>query len=95
MKTAIGFVAFLLLAIFLEPPTLTELGKTLTVRQKITRIDFLGTFLLITAFTCFFLASQWGGYTYAWSNPKVWGCMLGFLLQICLFAYIQVRLGVQ
>ncbi|TGO10177.1 hypothetical protein BTUL_0142g00140 [Botrytis tulipae] len=91
LNLPIGFVAFLLIAFFLEPPELSELGKSLTMKQKIIRIDFLGTFLLITAFTCFFLAAQWGGTTYAWSNSKVWGCILGFFLQIAAFSHLQVR----
>ncbi|TGO61660.1 hypothetical protein BOTNAR_0125g00050 [Botryotinia narcissicola] len=92
LNLPIGFVAFLLIVFSLEPPEPSELGKSLTIKQKIMRIDFLGTLLLITAFTCFFLAAQWGGTTYAWSNSKVWGCILGFFLQIAAFSYLQVRL---
>jgi len=89
----IGFVALVLLVFFLDPPAPTELGRSLTLRQKACRIDFIGTFLLITAFTCFFLAAQWGGNTYAWSDSKVWGCLLGFVLQMAVFAYFQKHLG--
>ncbi|TGO36662.1 hypothetical protein BHYA_0118g00170 [Botrytis hyacinthi] len=48
-------------------------------------------FWLNLPFTCFFLAAQWGGTTYAWSNFKAWGCILGFFLQIAAFVYLQVR----
>ncbi|KAF7861702.1 uncharacterized protein EAF02_010656 [Botrytis sinoallii] len=89
LNLPIGFVAFFLIVFFLEPPELSELGKSLTIKQKILRIDFLGTLLLITALTCFFLAAQWGGTTYSWSNSKVWGCILGFFLQIAAFSYLQ------
>ncbi|KAF7945603.1 uncharacterized protein EAE97_004641 [Botrytis byssoidea] len=54
LNLPISFVAFLLIVFFLEPPELSELGKSLTIKQKIIRIDFLGTLLLIAAFTCFF-----------------------------------------
>jgi hypothetical protein len=90
--TAIGFLSFVMIIFFLQPPELSELGKTLTVKQKLLRIDWLGTILLITAFTCFFLAAQWGGTTYPWSNSRVWGCILGFFLQVIAFVYLQVRL---
>ena len=86
-------MALLLIALWLEAPPLTELGRTLTTNDKIRRIDLLGTLILLTAFTCFFLAAQWGGTTFAWTNSKVWGCVLGFVLQIAAFAYLQVFLG--
>ncbi|KAF4635277.1 hypothetical protein G7Y89_g2825 [Cudoniella acicularis] len=88
----IGCISILLILGFLKPPPLTTDGKTLSLGQKIGRIDFAGTLLLLTAFTCFFLAAQWGGTSYPWSNSKVWGCMLGFALQIGAFAYLQVYL---
>ena len=90
---AIGFLAFLIIAFWLKPPDPTELNKTLTVKEKIKRIDVLGTFLLLTAFVCFFLAAQWGGTTYAWTNSRVIGCIVGFVLLIAAFAYLQVLLG--
>ncbi|KAF7882186.1 hypothetical protein EAF00_011702 [Botryotinia globosa] len=41
LNLPIGSVAFLLIVFFLEPPELSELGKSLTIKQKIMRIAFL------------------------------------------------------
>lgn len=55
-------------------------------------MDIAGAFLLIAAFVCLLIALQWGGTTYAWSNSKVWGCLLGFGLLTFAFIILQIRL---
>ena len=54
-RSAIGCLAFLIIAFWLKPPDPTELDITLTVTEKLKRIDVLGTVLLLTAFVFFFL----------------------------------------
>jgi hypothetical protein len=54
------------------------------------KLDILGICLLIAAFICLTLALQWGGTTYAWSNPRVWSCLLGFGLLISAFVADQI-----
>jgi hypothetical protein len=56
-------------------------------------MDIVGTILLTAAFASFFLALQWGGTTFAWSDSGVWGCLLGFGLMISAFIILQIRLG--
>ncbi|KAF3914405.1 hypothetical protein ABW21_db0206378 [Orbilia brochopaga] len=68
-------------------------ASDLTVRERIARIDILGAFFLISAIICLLLALQWGGFTYKWSDSRVWGCILGFGLIISIFIYIQFREG--
>lgn len=65
----------------------------MTVKEKLKQIDLLGAFFLICAIVCMLLALQWGGTTYAWSDSKVWGCLLGFGLLIIIFIGIQIKLG--
>ncbi|KAI4708224.1 hypothetical protein J4E89_006846 [Alternaria sp. Ai002NY15] len=36
---------------------------------------------------------EWGGFSYAWSNSKVWGTLLGFGLLISVFIVLQMRKG--
>jgi hypothetical protein len=56
-------------------------------------MDLVGAGFLITAIVCLLLALQWGGLQYPWSDSKVWGCFLGFVLLISVFIVIQLRLG--
>jgi hypothetical protein len=65
----------------------------MTTKEKIKQIDLLGAFVLICSIVCLLLALQWGGTTYPWSNPKVWGCLLGFGLLISIFIALQIKLG--
>lgn len=80
------------MAVLLKPPPQSDLAQSLAFRQKIARIDIVGAFLLITAFTCLLLAMQWGGTTYAWTDSRVWGCLLGFALIIGAFVAVQIGL---
>ncbi|KAK1985257.1 MFS transporter [Colletotrichum cereale] len=45
-------------------------------RQKMRNMDPLGTALLIPALVSLLLALQWGGIEYAWSDGRVWGCLV-------------------
>ncbi|KAL2057894.1 hypothetical protein ABVK25_001511 [Lepraria finkii] len=92
LNLPIGFVAFVIIAVYLKPPRPTHLALSLTLKQKLARIDIAGAFLLIAAFVCLLIALQWGGTIYAWSNSKVWGCLLGFGLLIFAFIILQIRL---
>jgi uncharacterized membrane protein len=63
------------------------------MREKISNMDLGGAFFLIAAIVCLLLALQWGGITYAWSDSKVWGNLLGFGLLIITFTGIQFYRG--
>lgn len=65
----------------------------MTLPQKVARLDIPGAVLLAAALACLLLALQWGGTTHAWSNSRVWGCLLGFGLLSLAFALLQVKLG--
>ena len=56
-------------------------------------MDLLGAFFLICGIVCLLLALQWGGITYAWSDSRVWGCLLGFGLIIAVFIALQFWRG--
>ena len=55
-------------------------------------MDLGGSFLLIGAVICLLLALQWGGITYPWHDPKVYGCLIGFGVIISLFVGLQWKL---
>jgi len=61
------------------------------VKERLKNIDIVGAVFLICAIVSLLLALQWGGFTYTWSNSKVWGTLLGFFLLIAVFIAIQIR----
>jgi len=65
----------------------------LPVKQRLKNIDIVGAIFLICAIVCLLLCLQWGGFSYAWSNSKVWGTLLGFGLLISVFIGLQMRKG--
>lgn len=85
-------MAFVIIAFVVKGPPQPAYALTLSLKQKVRRIDFGGAFLLIAAFVCLLLALQWGGSTYAWSDSKVWGCLLGFGLIMLAFITLQIYL---
>ncbi|KAK6528306.1 hypothetical protein TWF281_009550 [Arthrobotrys megalospora] len=85
----IGGIAFAVVLFFFKPPE--RKITNLTVKERIAKIDILGAFFLIAAIVCLLLALQWGGFSYPWSDSRVWGCILGFGLIISIFIYIQYR----
>ncbi|KAJ2882340.1 hypothetical protein IWW38_005674, partial [Coemansia aciculifera] len=52
--------------------------------EKLKRVDFLGSFVLIGSVTMLLLALNWGGKDYAWSSPRV----------VCLLTFSVVLMGV-
>ena len=59
------------------------------VRERLKNIDMVGALFLICAIVSLLLALQWGGFTYAWSDSRVWGTLLSFGLLIAVFVAIQ------
>ena len=64
------------------------LGR-LSLREKLEKLDILGGFLLIAGLTALFIALQWGGSKYSWSDPKVFGCLITFGVLISAFVVLQ------
>lgn len=60
-----------------------------SAREKFLQMDLPGTFTIMAAAVCFFLAMQWGGTTKAWSDSEVVGTLVGFGLLTILFVVIQ------
>ncbi|KAL6711052.1 hypothetical protein ACN47E_006927 [Coniothyrium glycines] len=62
----------------------------LPVKERLKHIDIAGAIFLICAIVSLLLALQWGGFSYPWSNSKVWGTLLSFGLIIAVFIAIQI-----
>jgi hypothetical protein len=59
--------------------------------QKLHQLDLPGATLLLGATVCLNLALQWGGIDYSWSDPEVFGCLIGFGLLLITFLGLQFR----
>jgi len=59
------------------------------LREKLLQMDLLGTFIIMAAITCFLLALQYGGVTYAWSEAKVIGLLVGFVALVVVFITVE------
>lgn len=73
---------------FPEPVRVTS---NYSVRDRLKSTDPLSVILILTSLTALFLALQWGGTKYSWSNPWVWGCLVVFAVLAGLFIFIQIK----
>ncbi|POY74249.1 hypothetical protein BMF94_2687 [Rhodotorula taiwanensis] len=84
-------VGAMLLVVFLCHPV--PIPQTLTVRQRLARMDFAGAFILLGAMICLLIALQEGGITSAWSSAKMIGLLVGFGGLMVVFFVLQAYLG--
>lgn len=84
----LGAVAFLVVVLVFKPPR--RRTTSLPIMDRVLRLDFMGSAAFIPGIICLLLALQWGGTTYAWSDSRVWGTLLGFVLLIACFVGIQI-----
>ncbi|KAJ2908187.1 hypothetical protein GGI21_003138 [Coemansia aciculifera] len=75
----VGGVLLIVIALLLRMPQPTG-----SLFEKLKRVDFLGSFVLIGSVTMLLLALNWGGKDYAWSSPRV----------VCLLTFSVVLMGV-
>ena len=66
---------------------------TLTIKEKLVKMDLGGTVLFISSIICLFLALELGGNEIPWSDSKAWGLLLGFGLLFIAFVVLQFHLG--
>lgn len=64
-----------------------------TFREKLQKMDRLGTLVFIPGIICILLALQWGGHVYSWRNARIiFLFILGGAL-LTFFMFIQFRAG--
>ncbi|KAJ9643854.1 hypothetical protein H2204_001999 [Knufia peltigerae] len=67
-----GGVVLVALAYFLRiPAKMMGRNPTTTWRQKVARLDPIGTACFLPCVVCLLLALQWGGVTYRWSDARI------------------------
>lgn len=70
-----------------------QIKQGATLREKLLKLDLLGTVMLMPAVICLLLALQWGGTEYPWSNSRIIGLFVGFGALSAVFIAIQFWKG--
>ncbi len=65
----------------------------LPFKEKLKRINPLGTLLVVPAISCLLMALQWGGTTYGWNDPRIIVMFILFGVLFSAFGYLQYRQG--
>lgn len=63
--------------------------EKLSLLQQIQRMDPVGIFFFAPCVVCLVLALQWGGTTYAWSDPKIIGLLVAFGVLLIIFGIVE------
>ncbi|KAI0411742.1 MFS multidrug transporter-like protein [Xylaria grammica] len=88
--------AVTILIIFFFVPFAKNFNKAtreLPLREKLRRIDAVGTVLFLGLVTSLLLALTWGGQQYAWRDSKIIGLFIGFGLILIVFCFWDWRRG--
>ena len=65
-----GGVTMVALLFFLPPIERPQLNS-ISLKEKMKKIDFVGLLIFIPTVTCLLLAMEWGGSTYPWNNGRI------------------------
>ncbi|XP_014554348.1 hypothetical protein COCVIDRAFT_39781 [Bipolaris victoriae FI3] len=68
-------------------------GTKVTILDRILDLDILGALLIVGGVSALFMALEWGGSVYPWSDSRVWGCLLTFSLVLLAFSVQQFLRG--
>lgn len=63
----------------------------LPLREKLRRLDIIGTLLIIPAIVTLMIGLQWGGVRYGWSDWRIILLFALFVVMIVGFGYVQYR----
>ncbi|KAL4732085.1 hypothetical protein ACLX1H_001093 [Fusarium chlamydosporum] len=76
-----------------EAPRHRENAPVLTLREKLKRVDFLGTLLAVPAVTCLLMALQWGGTKFGWGSWQIILPLVFCAFLFTAFGYLQYHQG--
>ncbi len=68
-------------------------NREIPLKDKVRRMDILGTVVFLGAVCCLIFALQWGGQTLPWTSSKVIGLFIGFGLLTIVFGFVQCKRG--
>lgn len=65
----------------------------LSIRERLMRLDLVGSSILIPATICLLLPLQWGRSTYSWNSPHIIGLFVAAGCLTIIFVVSQIKLG--
>ncbi|KAF2740597.1 MFS general substrate transporter [Polyplosphaeria fusca] len=85
----LGGVVLLFITLLLQLPNQPKTDSS-TLKDKIANLNLEGQFALIPGVVCLCLALQWGGFSYAWGNPRI--IVLLVVAFSCLIAFVGIQI---
>ncbi|KAG0034628.1 hypothetical protein BGZ81_003941 [Podila clonocystis] len=86
--SSIGAISTIFVAIYLNLPTPKG-----SLSEKIKRIDFLGTLILLAAVVLVLLPLSWGGTKHAWNSGIIIGLLCAAAVSVVLFILVEWRVA--
>jgi len=84
INVPICLVAMVLIALYVKIPTPPG-----TIMEKIRKIDFIGTILLVGFSLCLLLGLNWGGTNYPWKSGLIIGLFIASAIFLVLFIIVE------
>ncbi|KAH8820686.1 permease of the major facilitator superfamily [Xylogone sp. PMI_703] len=88
----LGVIAFLAIYFFFENPRV-QLDSAGTWKEKLDKIDIVGTAIFVPSIISLLLALQWGGSKYGWQDARIIVLLILSGALISAFAFQQYRRG--
>ncbi|KAJ3365321.1 hypothetical protein HDU91_002251, partial [Kappamyces sp. JEL0680] len=88
INVPIGAVTVFVVVCFLSFP-----APEGSFKEKLSKIDYLGTALIVAASTCLLLPLQNGGLAWDWLSAQVIACFAGAVVLLALFVVVQTRVA--
>lgn len=88
----LGVIAIAIIAAFFKDPRHNP-DIDLPLKQKLQKLDLLGTAIFVPSITCLLLALQWGGLKYSWADPRIISLLVVFVGSLAAFSWLQRTKG--
>jgi len=69
------------------------LPKKASWHEKLLQLNPISVLLIMAAVVCYLLAMQWAGQSKSWSDAKVIGTLVGFVLITVAFGVVELYMG--
>lgn len=86
LNVPLGVISFIVISICVNIP-----APPGSMIEKIKRIDFVGTFFIITSLVCLLLGLSLGGTSFEWSSPIIILLFVGFVVLFSIFILVEYK----
>lgn len=86
----LGAITMIVVAFVLNNPQKRG-GEGMAWKEKLHQLDLIGTLVFLPSLTCLFIALSWAGTKYPWTDPKILGLLVTFVVLLAIFAWDQHR----